>query len=126
MNNEKLRESRRGPVLAVIFFGIVLIFIGYLLGNRINNLLSSYTENQTTRQAETMAFLAAERLNTELEDLAYIASAIETNPGEMERLLSLVYEETGSEQGLLTERDCLCVITRGSRPPFRGNGRSAL
>ena len=102
MNNEKLRESRRGPVLAVIFFGIVLIFIGYLLGNRINNLLSSYTENQITRQAETMAFLAAERLNTELEDLAYIASAIETNPGEMERLLSLVYEETGSEQGLLT------------------------
>ena len=60
---------RRGPVLAVTAFGLILLFVGFLLGNRMIDLLRIYTENQTKRQALTYASLASEKLQSELDEL---------------------------------------------------------
>ncbi len=93
--------SKKGSLFVMLIFGAVLLMAGVMFRSRLGELLIAYTENQTKRQAETLASQAAEKLGTELENLAYIASKIESNPDEVDRLMPLVSNDFGVKQGLL-------------------------
>ncbi len=92
---------RKGSLFVMFAFGILLIFVGLMFNVRMDELLTAYTENQTKRQAETLAEKAAENFGTELKTLAYVASKIEANPGEVGRLMPLMFNEKGIRKGLL-------------------------
>lgn len=102
MNSRFSFKGKGSNLLATLFFAAILLVVGALFQQRMSELLIHYTENQTKRQAETLAIQAAEKLGAELENLGYIASKIEANPEEMERLMPLVFNEAGLKQGLLT------------------------
>ena len=100
--NSRFSFMRKGSnLLAALFFVVILLVVGALFQQRMSELLIHYTENQTKRQAETLASQAAEKLGAELENLVYISSKIEANPEEMERLMPLVFNEAGVKQGML-------------------------
>ena len=101
MNSRFSFKGKGSNLLATLFFAVILLVVGALFQQRMSELLIHYTENQTKRQAETLASQAAENLGAELENLVYIASKIEANPEEMERLMPLVFHESGVKQGLL-------------------------
>ena len=96
--------KRKGTaIITLVVFAFVLLFVGVMFKDRMNDLLILYTERQTRRQAETLAGQAAENLSVELKNLAYIASKIEASPDEIARLMPLLYNEaSGVKQGLLT------------------------
>ena len=100
--NERISSMKLGTAFVVIAFGVVLLLVGVLFQDRMGELLTFYTEGQTRRQAEALAGQAAEKLGTELENLSYIASKIEANPGETRRLMPMLLDESGVQQGLLT------------------------
>ncbi|MBO6291043.1 MAG: response regulator [Selenomonas sp.] len=101
MNSIFSFKGKGSNLLATLFFAAIMLVVGVLFQQRMSELLIHYTENQTKRQAETLAIQAAEKLGAELENLGYIASKIEANPEEMERLMPLVFNEAGLKQGLL-------------------------
>ncbi|MBQ7479119.1 MAG: response regulator [Selenomonadaceae bacterium] len=101
MSSRNLLLGKGSHFLIAFFFAMALLLVGVLFQDRMSELLTYYTENQTKRQAETLASQAAEKLGTELENLGYIASKIEANPEEIERLMPLVFHEAGVKQGLL-------------------------
>lgn len=101
MNSRFSFKGKGSNLLATLFFAAIMLVVGVLFQQRMSELLIHYTENQTKRQAETLAIQAAEKLGAELENLGYIASKIEANPEEMERLMPLVFNEAGLKQGLL-------------------------
>ena len=92
----------KGSLFVMAVFGVLLIFVGVMFNVRMSELLTAYTENQTKRQAETLAEKAAEIFGTELKTLAYVASKIEINPQEVGNLMPLIFNEKGIRQGLLT------------------------
>ena len=96
-------KGKGTAIITLVIFAFVLLFVGVMFKDRVNDLLIFYTERQTGRQAETLAGQAAENLSVELKNLAYIASKIEASPDEIARLMPLVYNESsGVKQGLLT------------------------
>ena len=99
--SSKISLVKKGSLLVMLAFGVLLIFVGIMFNMRVGELLTAYTENQTERQAETLAEKAAETLGTELKTLAYVASKIEANPKEVEKLMPLLFNERGVKQGLL-------------------------
>ena len=118
---------RKGSIIIMVIFGMLLIFVGVMFNVRMGELLIAYTENQTERQAETLAEKAAETLGTELKTLAYIASKIEANPEKVEWLMPLLFNEKGIQQGLLAINghaiygDALSLHTySGIKAAFRG------
>ena len=99
--SSKKSSVRQSSLLVMLAFGVLLIVVGIMFNMRVGELLTAYTENQTERQAETLAEKAAETLGTELKTLAYVASKIEANPKEVEKLMPLLFNERGVKQGLL-------------------------
>ncbi len=93
--------SKRISIFIMLAFGVLLISVGLMFNIRMDELLTAYTEHQTERQAETLAEKAAEMFATELKTLAYVASKIEVNPGEVDRLMPFIFNEKGIWQGLL-------------------------
>ncbi len=85
----------------MLIFGLALLLAGVMFQDRLGELLIAYTENQTKRQAETLASQAAEKLGTELENLAYVASKIESSPHELDSLMPIMFNDPGIRQGLL-------------------------
>ncbi len=81
--NNRLSRMGKGTLFAMIAFVLLLLFVGAMFQSRIGELLTAYTENQTKRQAETLATQAAENLSAEIKTLAYIASKLESNPQEI-------------------------------------------
>ena len=115
------------PVLVMAVFGVLLLFVGVMFNVRMDELLTAYTENQTKRQAETLAEKAAEILGTELKTLAYVASKIEANPAALLMLMPLLFNDKGIQQGLLAidghavYGDALSLRTySGIKTAFRG------
>ncbi len=100
--SNRLYRMGRGTLFAMLAFGGLLFFVGTMFQGRMEDLLTAYTESQTRRQAETLASQAAESLGTELKTLSYVASKIESNPDEIERMVPLLFNEHGVRQGLLT------------------------
>lgn len=101
MNSREFLKEKNINILVALFFVAILLLVGILFRDRMGDLLIHYTESQTKRQAETLASLASEKLGTELENLAYVASKIESNPTEVDRIMPLVFNEKGIKQGLL-------------------------
>ncbi|MBQ7514887.1 MAG: hypothetical protein IJS96_01280, partial [Schwartzia sp.] len=99
--SNRFSQMGKGNLLAILVFGLLLLLVGALFQRRVDELLTAYTESQTRRQAETLASQAAESLGAELKTLAYAASKIESNPGEIDRLVPLLFNEKGVRQGLL-------------------------
>ncbi len=99
--SKQMTGVKKGTFIALVGFGLVLLLVGGLFHNRMEDLLSAYTESQTRRQAETLATQAAEKLGTELETLAYVAHKIEANPEAVGQIMPLIYDEAGVRQGLL-------------------------
>ncbi|MBQ7593912.1 MAG: response regulator [Synergistaceae bacterium] len=123
----RISKMNKGSLLVMLAFGVLLIAVGVMFRVRMGELLTAYTENQTERQAETLAEKAAEIFNTELKTLAYIASKIEANPEEVALLMPLLFNEKGFRQGLLTMNghavygDALSLHTySGIKTAFRG------
>ena len=119
--------AKKGTLLVMLIFGLALLLAGVMFRSRLGELLVAYTENQTRRQAETLASQAAEKFRAELDNLAYIASKIESNPNEIDRLMPMLFNERGIKQGLLNIEgnalfgDALPVyIFNGIQTSFRG------
>ncbi len=100
--SNRLARMGKGTFFAILVFGLLLLFVGMLFRGRMGDLLTAYTESQTKRQAETLASQSAETLRAELKNLAYVASKLESNPDEMDRLIPLLFNEKGVRQGLLS------------------------
>ena len=98
--SKRLSQMGKGTFLAMLAFGLLLLLVGAMFRERVDELLTAYTESQTERQAETLANQAAENLSTELKILAYIAARIEASPKEVGRLMPLLLDEQGVQQGL--------------------------
>ncbi len=86
----------------LVFFALSLCVVGAVLRTRIGMLLQSYTESQTRKQAEAIALLMEEKLNTELEDLEYVADKLEDNLDDLDDLMPRIYSDSGITQGLLS------------------------
>ena len=95
-------KGKRIAALVTVLFGLVLLLVGGMFRERMSDLLILYTERQTRRQAETLAYQTAENFTAELKNLAYIASKIEAAPDEMDRLMPRLFNEKGVRQGLLS------------------------
>ncbi len=115
-------------VIVLLVFAVALLGVGVLLKTRMGALLTKYSENQTRLQAETYAGLAAQKLQTQLDDLAYIAERIEKHPEELDMLMPVIYDGTGIKQGLLTidgqaiyGESLLVRSFTGIQASFRGN-----
>ncbi len=100
--NDRFSLMKKGTLLAIVIFGLFLLLLGTLFQKRIGELLTAYTQSQTKRHAEALAGQAAESLGAELKTLAYVASKIESNPEEIDRLVPLLFSEKGARQGLLS------------------------
>ncbi len=99
---EKTKKTTGNVILFVLgFFAATLVIVGSLLGTRLELFLTMYTENQTKRQAQGLAMLAAEELGKGQSDLEYIASLIESSPDKVDILIPIIYKDSGAEQGLL-------------------------
>lgn len=103
MQKSRFRFFSSGTLFGIFGFAIVFLIIGIMLVYRMDILLSDYAVNQTKQRAEALSELAAEKLNTELENLSFIAAMIEAAPDEIREILPMVYDEKGQiRQGLLT------------------------
>ena len=102
MNDWTSSLKEKGAVLSLAVFAAVLILVGVLFQGRVAELLTNYTAHQTRRQAEALANQASEKLMTELENLAYIAARIESNPQEVGRFMPAIVNDAGVKHGLLT------------------------
>ena len=126
--SNRISIMNKGSLFVMLLFCVLLIFVGVMFNVRVDELLTAYTENQTKRQAETLAEKAAETLGTELKTLAYIASKIEANPEEVGELIPLLFNDKGIRQGLLAidghavYGDTLSLRTySGIKTAFRGS-----
>ena len=99
--NRKRSSDRNRTIIVLVFFALSLCVVGIVLRTRIGMFLQSYTENQTRKQAETIALMMEEKINTELEDLEYVAGKLEDNLDDMEGLMPRIYDDAGITQGLL-------------------------
>ncbi len=88
-------------VFVLSFFAAALVIVGIVLRSRIGMLLDSYTEEQTAKQATVYSLLMEEKLDTEIENLEYIASKLENSSEDMEALMPRLYNDPGIKQGLL-------------------------
>ena len=102
MNDWTSSLKEKGVVLPLVIFALVLLLVGWLFQGKMAELLTSYTESQTRRQAEALASQASEKLVTELENLAYIAARIESNPQDIGRFMPAIVNDAGVTHGLLT------------------------
>ena len=100
MSKRPLSERYR-TISILSFFAVSLIIVGIVLRTRIGTLLDSYTEKQTEKQTEVCALLMAEKLETELENLVYIASKLEQSLDDMDDLMPRIYSDPGVKQGVL-------------------------
>ncbi len=114
-------------VFVLVFFACDLLIVGVLLRGRMTDFLNDYTENQTRRQAETLALMAAEELECGLDDLEYIANLIENNPDKIDILLPVINDDSGIVQGLLAidghalyGEDLSAKVFEGIQASFRG------
>ena len=126
--NKKRFSDRSRTISVLLFFALALLIVGAVLRTRIGMFVQSYTELQTKKQAETHALLMSEKLNTELENLEYIAGRLEATLDDMDDVMPRIYEETGVKQGLLgidgeaIYGDSLDVsVFDGIQSSFRGN-----
>ncbi|MCR4762357.1 MAG: response regulator [Lachnospiraceae bacterium] len=99
--NKTYSWRRHRTVYVLAFFALALVVVGIVLRTRIALLLDSYTERQTEKQIKVYALLMEEKLNTELENLEYIASRLEQTLDDMDDLMPVVYHDPGIRQGLL-------------------------
>ncbi len=94
--------KEKGILASISVFALVLLLVGLLFQNRVGELLTGYTGHQTRRQAEALASQASEKLMTELENLAYIAARIESDPQEIGRFMPAIVNDAGVRHGLLS------------------------
>ena len=110
------------------FFALALVVVGIVLRIRIGRLLDSYTESQTEKQVKIYALLLEEKLDTELENLEYIASKLEQNLDDPDDVMPVIYNDPGLRQGLLAIDGSALYgdnldpgIFDGIQSSFRGN-----
>ncbi len=122
------KAARKGVIFVLLFFVGALLLVGIMLKFRMETLLTQYTENQTRRQAESFAMVADQNLKTAANDLSYIASKIEENPDEIEKLMPLLRSQEGEQWGLMTldgkalyGDEISFQIFVGVQDSFRGN-----
>ena len=127
MNEWTSSLKEKGAVLSISVFILVLLLVGMLFQEKIGELLTNYTEHQTRRQAEALASQASEKLVTELENLAYIAAQIESNPQEIGRFMPAIVNDAGVTHGLqsldgraLYGETISPSMTSGIQTSFRG------
>ncbi|MCR5053733.1 MAG: response regulator [Lachnospiraceae bacterium] len=127
MTNKEYSNKKR-TFYVLVFFAISLLLVGVILRLRVGELLTTYTENQTRKQAEAFAKIAEEEFLTEFENLKYVAEKMEANPYNLSTLMPAIYNEKGVQQGLLTidgnamyGDDLDPKAFDGIQPSFRGN-----
>ncbi len=115
-------------LFALSFFALALVIVGIVLRSRIGMLLDSYTERQAEKQTKVNALLMEEKLNTEIENLEYIASKLEMSLDNMEDIMPRIYNDPGVKQGLLgIDGEALygenleARVYEGIQSSFRGN-----
>ncbi len=127
MNKTNFPERYR-TLFMLTFFAMALVIVGIVLRSRISMLLDSYTENQTGKQAKVLALLVEEKLETEIENLEYIASKLESSLESMDDLMPRIYNDPGVKQGLLGidgkalyGEDLDVSVFEGIQSSFRGS-----
>ncbi len=99
--NKTLFSGRNRTICVLAFFATALVVVGIVLRSRIGLLLDSYTERQTAKQVKVYGLLMEEKLNTELENLEYIASKLEQSLDDINDTMPVLYSDPGIKQGLL-------------------------
>lgn len=125
---KKTVSDKNITIGVLMFFALALLLVGAVLRTRMGMFIQSYTENQVGKQAETHALLMEEKLNTELDDLEYIADRLGASLDNMEDLMPRIYDKSGIKQGLLSiDGEALygekldVSVFDGIQSSFRGN-----
>ncbi|MCR4643689.1 MAG: response regulator [Lachnospiraceae bacterium] len=126
--NKKNSSGKFRMAGVLLLFAMAFCIVGGVLRNRTRQLLQSYTESQTGKQAESFALLMAEKFDAELAKLEYIAGRLESSPGNMDALMMRDHDGSGVRQGLLgidgktLYGDRLkFAVFEGIQSSFRGN-----
>ncbi|MCR5733321.1 MAG: hypothetical protein K6G22_01830, partial [Lachnospiraceae bacterium] len=127
MNRGSISGKYR-TIIVLSLFALALAVVGIVLRSRIAMLIDSYTKRQSEKQTRVCALLMEEKLNTELENLGYIASNLEMSLDDMDDLMPRIYDDPGIKQGLLSiDGDALYGESLDAREydgiqsSFRGN-----
>ncbi len=126
--SKKTFSERYRTIFVLSFFALALVIVGIVLRSRIGILLDSYTEKQTEKQTKTIALLMEEKLDTEIENLEYIASKLESSLDNMDGFMHRIYSDHDVKQGLLGidgkalfGEDLDASVFDGIQSSFRGN-----
>ncbi len=126
--NKKTFLERYRALSVISLFAMALLIVGIVLRSRIGMLLDNYTVSQTENQTKVYALLMEDKLDTELENLEYIASKLETSLDDLDDVMPGIYNDPGIKQGLLGidgkavyGDDMDAGIFEGIQSSFRGN-----
>ncbi len=121
-------SDRFRTIFALSFFAAALIVVLFALTSRLERLLTSYTERQTEKQTVVFSLLMGEKLNTEIENLSYIASKLEGSLDDLDDIMPRIYSDSGVKQGVLSlDGEALygealdAWVYKGIQSSFRGN-----
>ncbi len=125
---KRIKLFEKKTALAFLVFVLALFIVGGLLVGRMGTLLNVYTESQVKKQAEVYGRLIEEKLNTSLDEMSYISSAIESYPEDIHKFMENIKTEGEDSWGLLTidgsslyGKVLLPQVFEGIQASFRGN-----
>ena len=98
----KLGPGRKRLFTGIIVFIAVLAVVGIMMEQKMQSLLYQYMEKQVVRQAEILADLTQEKMETEKEKLNHIAWYLENQEIDKETLMEAVEDkDKGVSMGVL-------------------------
>ena len=126
-NRRRIRNVRR--LAGILLFVAILLVVGALMRNKLVELIEEYTISQVTMQADTMAHLVENEIETEWKGLAGIAVEIEHDNARMQHIMEAYEEESeGISYGVLAldgsavyGNQVFVSDFEGIRESFRGN-----
>ena len=126
---DRIRSGKTQLFLLITVFGAIIAVVGLLMRGRMQLLLHSHLERQTAQQAETLAELVNEKLESEITNLENIAVYLQMNATEVQSIMAMAQQEdTEAVWGILDLDRSECYENgidasgfQGIQHSFRGN-----
>lgn len=126
---DRIRSGKTQLFLLLTVFVVIIAIVGLLMRGRMQLLLHRHLERQTARQAETLAELVNEKLESEITNLENIAVYLQMNATEVQSIMAMAQQEdTEAVWGILDldrkeryENGIDASGFQGIQHSFRGN-----
>ena len=122
----KLKSYQNKIVIGLLAFFVVLLLVGGLFRSKMKVLLYSGYENQVKQEAEMLAKLSGEKLQSELDEMATFVLHLQSYEDQVTDIVtnSGLDSSEGVEIGVLTLDGKALVGQALNYPSFPGNWRS--